>query len=306
MGGSGGRGYFSSDPKKVERELEASHGTTDDQEYQAAGNQALQSLLVEVNNRDADAIGRRLQEIKGVLSEDLEGTIDLRFGGSVAKHTFVDGLSDVDSLVLLNRSELAGLSPEQVRRYFAEQLRSRMKDAEVTEGQLAVTVRFADVEIQLLPALKTVAGYQIANAKGSGWAEITPQEFTRTLSSVNQSNGSKVVPVIKLAKAILGTLPERQRLTGYHTEALAVEAFRDYKGPQTLKDMLRHFFAASSSRIGAPLHDVTGQSTHVDEYLGPASSLERRLVGDALDRIARRIRNADAAQSVDQVTALFD
>jgi len=44
----------------------------------------------------------------------------------------------------------------------------------------------------------------------------------------------------------------------------------------------------------------------VDDYLGGAGSLERRLVGDALDRVARRIRNADSAQSVEQITALFE
>src|SRR6266498_1478796 len=163
MGGSGGRGYFSSDPRRVERELETSRDTTEDQAYQAACNEALQSLLTEFNNRNADAIGRRLDQIKSALSQDIEGTLDLRFGGSVAKHTFVDGLSDVDSLVLLNKSELADLNPVQVKKYFAERLQAEFGDqAEVTEGQLAVTLRFDDVEIQLLPAVKTADGYRIA------------------------------------------------------------------------------------------------------------------------------------------------
>jgi len=306
MGGSGGRGYFSSDPRKVERELEASRETTQDQEYQAASNQALQSLLTEFNNRNADAIGRRLEQIKNALSEDIEGTIDLRFGGSVAKHTFVDGLSDVDSLVLLNKSDLVELTPAQVKKYFAEQLQARFPDAQVTEGRLAVTVRFDDIEIQLLPALRTSQGYRIPSATGPGWADVRPQDFTRTLTNVNAANGSKVVPVIKLTKAILGNLPERQQLTGYHVEALAVEVFREYKGQLAFKDMLHLFLAEASSRVRTPFRDPTGQSEHVDDYLGAAGSLERRLVGDALDRIARRIRNADSAQSVEQITALFE
>ncbi|SRR6266550_3477813 len=306
MGGTGGRGYFSSDPKRVERELEASRESTEDQEYQAACNQALQSLLTDFNNRNADAIGRRLEQIKSALSEDIEGTIDLRFGGSVAKHTFVDGLSDVDSLVLLNKSDLVDLSPAEVKRYFAEQLESHFRDAHVSEGDLAVTVRFDDVEIQLLPALKSSQGYRIPSTTGPGWADVRPRDFTGALTDVNAANGGKVVPVIKLAKAILWNLPERQHLKGYHTEALAVEAFRNYKGRQALKDMLHHFFTEASSRVRTPFRDPTGQSEHVDDYLGGTGSLERRLVGDALDRIARRIRNADSAQSVQQITALFE
>lgn len=307
MGGSGGRGYFSSDPERVARELKASQGASDDQEYQAASNQALQSLLTEFNNRDTDAMGRRLEQIKTALNEDLEGTVDIRFGGSVAKRTFVDGLSDVDSLVLLNKSELAELDPVQVKSYFADRLRTEFKDgAEVTEGRLAVTLRFNDAEIQLLPAVKTEEGYRIANVDGSSWAHITPREFTSVLTSINAAHGAKVVPVVKLAKAILGVMPERQRLSGYHTEALAVEIFRGYRGTQSLKDMLQYFFSEASSRIRVPIPDTTGQSGHVDEYLGGAGSLDRRLVSDTLDRVARRIRNADTAQSVDQITSLFE
>lgn len=306
MGGSGGRGYFSSDPRRVERELEASQQATDAQEYEAYCNQALQSLLAEFNNRDSEAIARRLDQLKALLSEELEGTIELRFGGSVAKHTFVDGLSDVDSLVLINKSDLLGRTPQEVKTFFADQLKAGLRNvATVTEGSLAVTVQFDDLQIQLLPALKTKDGYKIASPQGR-WAEINPQEFSRALTRLNEATAGKLVPVIKLAKAVVGSLPERQRLIGYHVEALALEVFQGYGGSRTYKDMLHYFFAEASSRIDTPLRDVTGQSAHIDEYLGAATSLERRLVGDALDRIARRIRNADAAQSVEQITALFD
>jgi hypothetical protein len=101
-------------------------------------------------------------------------------------------------------------------------------------------------------------------------------------------------------------MPERQRLIGYHTEALAVEIFRGYRGTQSLKDMVQYFFSEASARVRVPIPDTTGQSSHVDEYLGGAGSLERRLVSDTLDRVARRIRNADAARSVNQITALFE
>jgi SMODS domain-containing protein len=306
VGGSGG-GYFRRDPKEAARELEASDNASDDQEYQAQANEALSQLLNDFNNRDADAIGRRLQEIKDVLNEDLEGTVDLRFGGSVAKHTFVDGLSDIDSLVLLNRSELAEYSPEQVRKYFADRLRDQFDDeAEVTEGTLAVTLRFDDVAIQLLPALKTSEGYRIGTNEGTGWAHIRPREFTDVLTGLNAAHGSKVVPVIKLAKGILWNMPERQRLSGYHTESLAVDIFRGYQGPRALRDMLQHFFAEASKRVQVPIPDATGQSGHVDAYLGAAGSLERRLMSDTLDRVARRIHNAGVARSVQQLTSLFE
>src|SRR2546423_4393145 len=143
MGGSGGGGgYFSSDPRRVAKEVQTSHEASDAQEFEAQSNQGLQELLTQFNNRNNEAISRHLQEIKDVLSEDIEGTLDTRFGGSVAKHTFVDGLSDVDSLVLLNKSELSDQTPEAVKAFFADQLADNVRGATVKEGALAVTVDF--------------------------------------------------------------------------------------------------------------------------------------------------------------------
>lgn len=54
-----------------------------------------------------------------------------------------------------------------------------------------------------------------------------------------------------------------------------------------------------------PIRDASGQSVHVDEYLGAANSLPRRIVADTLARIGRRIRNADGAKSVERWRELF-
>src|SRR5579864_1800918 len=71
----------------------------------------LTGLLGEYNARDASLVQERLDEAKQVLKEDIGGTVDQLFGGSVAKHTYVDGLSDIDSLVTINDSDLEGQSP---------------------------------------------------------------------------------------------------------------------------------------------------------------------------------------------------
>ena len=60
--------------------------------------------------------------IKAALGKSIDGEIDLRFGGSVIKHTDVNGLSDIDALVILNGSELEHKSPEEVKAYFLQQL----------------------------------------------------------------------------------------------------------------------------------------------------------------------------------------
>jgi hypothetical protein len=117
-GGRGGGSYFNSDPKLADQKLKAAQSKTDDATYTTDCNLALNSLLSNYNNRDAGSHTALLEAIKGHLGAEIEGSVDVRFAGSVAKHTYVDGLSDIDTLVMLHRSELAELSPQEAKDYW--------------------------------------------------------------------------------------------------------------------------------------------------------------------------------------------
>ena len=263
------------------------------------------ALLAKFNDRDVAAIDRHIQEIVKALEKQLEGSIELIFGGSVAKHTYVDGLSDVDALVMLDNCELADTTPDVARTYLAGQLRERFRDAAVNEGTLAVTIRFDDVEIQLLPAVSCRHEVRISDPTGSQWSAIRPQDFSRVLSSRNDATGKKLIPTVKLAKAIIAELPQQQQISGYHAESLAVEAFKGFAGPLTHREMLRHYFTQGAKLLLRPIQDRTGQSVHVDDALGQADSLERKIVSDAFARVARRMANADSAGRTEDWKLLF-
>jgi hypothetical protein len=305
MGGSGGGDYFSGKTESLIKQLRQSEVRTRSAGFDASVNEYLSGLLVAYNKRDAEAINRHLGEIKRAFEKELSGTVDLGFGGSVAKHTYVDGISDIDSLVFLDDCELADANPSDVKDYFADQLIARFPRSEVTEGRLAVTIAFDDAEIQLLPAVSCENHVKIPNAEGDGWSKIRPEEFGRILSKTNEENGGKVVPVIKLAKALIATLPDQQQLSGYHVESLAVEAFKSYQGPKDPKSMLSHLFTESATRVLRPITDPTGQSRHVDDYLGVEDSGRRKSISDALSRITRKMRVADSSSSIDEWRALF-
>jgi hypothetical protein len=307
MGGGGSRsGYFGKDPSTLKKQLQRSETQTKDAAHEAKVADLLSSLLTEFNDRDYDAINRHLEEIKEALEAELEGTVDLKYGGSVAKHTYVDGLSDIDSLVILDSCELADQSPENAKEYFAQRLKEQFPDQDIQPGTLAVTIYFADAEIQLLPAISCQNHVKIADKSGKEWAMIKPKEFTEILSRTNQQLGRKVVPTVKLAKAIIDTLPKKHQISGYHAESLAIEVFKDYTGALKPKDMLKHYFQRASRLVLQPIKDKTGQSVHVDEYLGDTNTLERKIVSDAFARVSRRMTNADNANSVEGWHKLFE
>jgi len=303
MGGSGG-GFFPN--PDINKQLRESETQTRNQQFESEVSGIINLLLADYNNRDVSVIQGHLDTIKSALEQEIEGNVDILYGGSVAKHTYVDGISDIDALVLIDKSELKDKSPAEVKQYFFERLQARLPRTQIGQGNLAVTVEFRDSEIQLLPAIRHESGFKIADFTGNNWSAIKPIEFTRLLTGINKNKGGKVVPTIKLAKSIISELPESQRLSGYHVEAIAVEVFQKYQGSQKTKDMLKYFFDEASRQVLRPIGDTTGQSRHVDDYLGSVNSADRNRVSKSLDRISRRMKNADGAQSIAQWRDILD
>lgn len=276
--------------------------------YDADANAYLQDLLSDYNNRDSEAIRRHVETLRQAVEKDIDGETETLFGGSVRKHTYVDGLSDVDVLMVVNNSSLANASPADVLRYFEQRIADRLGSLGVTvkAGAFAVTVRYSDgTEIQVLPALRTATGIRIAASDGSWSSVVRPQEFAKKLTAVNQAQSGRVVPVIKLFKGLQTQLPLNNQLKGYHIESLAIAAFRSYDGRQTPKDMLHHFVAFASQRVQQPVQDTTGQSLHVDDYLGTSGSTDRQRVASALGRLANKLGAAEKRGSTEDLKSTF-
>jgi hypothetical protein len=310
MGGSGGGGPFRyQSPEALRNRVREAEEKAKDAAFEAALSGTLGELLRDYNARDTDLVRERLDELKEALEGTIEGSVDQIFGGSVAKHTYVDGLSDIDSLIIINATDLQDKSPRGALAHMEESLEGGgLADAtSVDHGRMAITVEYRDgMTIQLLPALKDADGrLHVPSSRRDGWSRINPAAFSEALTRHNQQCGNKLIPTIKLAKAINGTLPEAQKLSGYHMESLGIAAFRNYDGEKTTTAMLPVFFERGRELVLSPIRDTTGQSVHVDEYLGPANSPERIAISHVMGRIARRMRNATAAGSTAQWRAMF-
>lgn len=290
MGGSGGGSAYSLSREELEALRESVLSDLRDQERDAAVNEVLSDALATFNDRDVEMVRDRLEGIQEVLG-DLAIDVDrLMFGGSVAKHTYVDGLSDVDALVVLDDP---GVGPSELVEKFRLALAGRLgagQVATVSSGKLAVTVTYQDgKEIQLLPAVERNGRTSIASEDGSTWRQIRPHKFAEKLTQVNKANGNSVIPTIKLTKAVLAQLPGTNQLSGYHIEAIAVDAFRSYDGRRDRASMLIHLVRHTQQAVMRPTGDITGQSVHVDQNLGPANSEVRRTISAHIGRIASRL-----------------
>ena len=304
MGGSGGTGsYFSTgDAKALE---EQARRRLEQSRLDAAVNSMLQQELTDINDRDTDLTNQRLQAIEEVLGERLGEVERLLFGGSVAKHTFVNGLSDIDALVEIAEQGASERSPDEVGSSLETALRQALplgNVADIRRGRMAVTVEYLDgTEIQLLPAVRLGDELAVSSPDSASWIPIRPRDFARALTSTNQSQGGAVVPAIKLAKAVFANELGDGAPTGYHVEAVAVETFRRYAGPKTPKAMVTHLVRSASERVLRPIPDLSGQSRFVDGNLGPEDSAARRALSRRLAGLARTMENTQSFDAWDRL-----
>ena len=214
-------------------------------------NSRLRDQLKEYNDRDHEAINRHRQTVRQALEQD-DDVIRILFGGSVERHTYVEGSSDVDALAFLNRSKLSSLPPQDAIKYMRKVIRRRLPNTKIRTGDLAVTVKYSDgVEMQFLPAIERKNGIRIADPSRKRWSNVIhPDRFRAKLTKVNQARRGQVIPAIKLMKGLANkAIPNKnERITGYHMESIAIEAFRAYQGPTDLRSMVIHTSASRRPR----------------------------------------------------------
>ena len=88
----------------------------------------------------------RLEAIEQALGSRIGEVERLLFGGSVAKHTFVNGLSDIDALVEIADESDIERSPAEIRNNLAVALRQDLPQGDVEDiqqGSMAVTIKLS-------------------------------------------------------------------------------------------------------------------------------------------------------------------
>jgi len=306
MGGSGGSTYTRSwsepEQKKIDQAREKERIRLDKNI-----NDILNDILVKFNNRDIDWTNDKLDDLLDILGESNE-IEKILLGGSVAKHTHVNGISDVDALIILDKSEYKTKSPKELIDMFRRDLKIKLDSSDVEDvlkGKLAVTIQYKDDkgEIQLLPALRSGKKILIPSSDSKSWNEINPAIFQQALSKANKKTDFNLIPTIKLFKSINDGLPKQKQLTGYHIEALAIHSVKNYTGPNTPKSLLINLIEYSSEKVLNTIKDTTGQSSKVDAYLGRSNSVERKYISQILTSIGRRLVTAT---NVSQWRTLFE
>ena len=132
---------------------------------------------------------------------------------------------------------------------------------------------------------------------------MQPENFARKLAQVDQARNGRIVPVIKLAKAMADCYitPPSRKLSGYHIESLAIDAFENYQGSQDPKSMLNQLLSHGMTAVKRPIADSTGQSKYVDDYLGPANSNLRKRASTYFGQLRAKVNSCRTKKDFDDL-----
>ena len=273
-------------------------------------NEYCENLLEQYKRRNSATLTSRLESLCTFLRQKGD-VVQTMFGGSIKKGTYVSGLSDVDVLLIVNESSLVSQPPTKVIEYVRDTIQRQLPNNEVSSGMLAVTIKYSKgTEIQVLPAIRTNSGgVRIANPGSNQWSNVArPDDFATRLAKVNTARDGRVVPVIKLAKALADcfiTRPSR-KITGYHMESLAFDAFKGYQGQLDPKSMLIHFLGHSMEAVKRPITDSTRQSAYVDDKLGPVDSGPRRRAASYFAQMRGKVNSCKTRSAFNALFCIGD
>ena len=268
-------------------------------------NRYCEQLLVQYKRRNTKAVTRHLKSVCDILRHEDDHVVQTKFGGSVQKGTYVTGLSDVDVLLIVNQSSLKNKPPSKVIASVRDTIKRRLPNNAVSKGKLAVTVNYADkAEIQVLPAIRTTDGFRIAEPGSTKWSDVVhPERFAERLIKVNNARGGRVVPTIKLVKAMADCFIKDPsgKISGYHMESLAMDVFTGYEGELDPRSMLVHFLGHSMKAVKSPIKDSTGQTKYVDQYLGEAGSGPRKRASTHFGQMRGNVNSCRTREQFDDL-----
>ena len=237
-----------------------------------------------------------VEEVYNILKESLGNRIS-RFdiAGSLSKRTEVRGLSDVDLLLSVG-DEYSGLTPLQVRRILKRVLRDKIKGAKIHNGDMALTILYKKMDIQLIPVVPVEGGKVKVPKSDTSWSRPTDQKIFKNelsnLFNMYQKDSRDKVPrvqkVIKVMKKIEDQRPPNMKLPGYYIENVVYHALKDGKCKRndTSGVLLNYCYKYASKLILSNISEMSGQTLYVDSCLNKGQAKNRVEISKQLSTTA--------------------
>ena len=244
--------------------------------------------FVEPSGKQAEDAIRQEKAVREALQKAL-GPQEVFISGSYGRGTAIRPLHDIDLFFVLPPDP----GPASVQAYL-QKFKKAIEDAfpgkQARLQAHSVNIEFTGSEIgfDVLPALKDATRpnvYRIPERDTSQWIQTNPRLHKEKLDEADQRAGSKLRPLIKLAKR--WNRQHGKPLPSFHLEVMAWEAFR--APPPSLPEGLPLCFEFLAERVKSLCPDPAGLGSPIDSKLSPERRTDAR---QKLESAARKARQA--------------
>ena len=254
-------------------------------------NQAFQTLKsnLEITGLQASTVSTRQKTVREVMEAGLD-VLDSFLTGSYSRSTLIGPLkdADIDIAVVLDAKYYhhyngqnggqAGLL-DYVKRTL---LRTYTRTPDISRNGQAVTVRFDDFTVDVVPAFyRQGGGYLIPNSISQSWISTDPKKHVEQMAAANTAHGGDLVPLVKMIK---GWNRENGRFfRSFHLEVLAMSIMSGV----TITDYpsgVRYYFDKARELVKKQNPDPAGYGGDVGSYLDTTAK-----IAQASTRLQNRI-----------------
>mgnify|MGYP002336302745 FL=1 len=180
--------------------------------------------------------------------------VDSYLSGSYPRDTAIQPLEDVDVIFVIAPDEwctnpfdrlFSGHpEPETVLKSFLNAIRYRYQDSSLRLQNKSVRLRLNHLDIDVVPAIergRNDGSILIPNREKEDWIVTAPKKHSETASVINQKQGGRFKPLVKLLKYWNCNLPSTARFKSFAVETLACRLFQRNR-LNTLEEGLLVFF----------------------------------------------------------------
>jgi hypothetical protein len=274
---------------------------------------------LEITGLQESMAAARQERIRASVGRDL--TVRRSFlTGSYRRRTLIAPMrdADVDIIVVLDRA-YRRRGPRAVLDLVKDTLREEYPSSKISCNGQAVTIRFSDFTVDVVPAFETWWDSDVLDICNSGdgtWIRTNPGKHIKISSEVNDRTGGLLVPSVKMLKAWNRAAGRPMR--GFHLEVVAWKVldpgwraswFGAGLGMGSDPENLARFFAEAPGRLRRRLPDPARDDGDLGAYLtGPGRAEAIAMLetaGSRCRRAAELLAGGDAAGAGDLYRKVF-
>jgi len=240
--------------------------------------QILQTNL-NITGLQESVVSTRQQSVRDVLDAGLT-VKDSFLTGSYSRSTMIGPLkdADIDIFVVLDvqyyhnyngqNGGQAGLL-DLVKRTLRQ---TYTKTPDISRNGQAVTIRFSDFMVDVVPAFyRQGGGYLIPNSIAGGWIATDPKQHVEIVRQSNSAHNGDFVPLIKMIKG--WNRNTNSYFMSFHLETLALQILNNV----TITDFpsgMRYFFDKARDLVAKQNPDPAGFGGDVGSYLNTKERID--------------------------------